>query len=461
MVQDREGNIVTEDEQIKTRWREYFEQLLNTENQRGILEQFDVVEGPEMALERVEVEKALKRMKLGKAGGPTELTSDMLLALGDEGVDWLTELLNKVWKEEEIPEDWKHSTLIRIFKGKGNILHCGDYRGIKLLEHMMEVYERIIDSRVREQVAVDEIQFGFMPGKGTTDATFILRQTQEKALEGNRELFIAFVDLEKAYDRVPREVIYWCLRKRGVSKKLGRVIKGLYQDSRTTVRCGAGFTESFPVNVCLHQGSVLSPFLFALVVDTVSESAKRPLPNDLLYADDLATVAESEEELQERLIQWQENLENKGLRVNSKKTEVMVSIKLGRKVKIMDRNDIELKQVDEFCYLGTVIEEKGGCSKSVRARIGKAWQKWREVTGIVCDKRMSLKTKAKIYRSVIRPVLLHGTESAALRREEERGLEVTEMRIYICRISLKEHRRNDDIRKLAGVVNIIEKAKED
>ena len=62
---------------------------------------------------------------------------------------------------------------------------------IKLLEHMMKVYERIIDSRIREQVAVDEIQFGFMPGKGTADATFILRQTQEKALEGNRELFIA------------------------------------------------------------------------------------------------------------------------------------------------------------------------------------------------------------------------------------------------------------------------------
>ena len=88
--------VPTEDEQIKKRWREYFDQLLNTENQRGILEQCDEVEGPEMTLERVEVEKALKRMKLGKAGGPTELTSDMLFALGDEGVDWLTELLNKV-----------------------------------------------------------------------------------------------------------------------------------------------------------------------------------------------------------------------------------------------------------------------------------------------------------------------------------------------------------------------------
>ena len=90
----------------------------------------------------------------------------------------------------------------------------------------------------------------------------------------------------------------------------------------------------------------------------------------------------------------------------------------------------------------------------MRARIGKAWQKWRVVTGIVCDKRMSLKMKANIYKSVIRPVLLYGTESAALRREEERRLEVTEMRMVrnICRISVQEHRRNYDIRKLAGVV---------
>ena len=105
-------------------------------------------------------------------------------------------------------------------------------------------------------------------------------------------------------------MIYWCLRKRSASERLVRVIKGLYQDSRTTVQCGAGATEPVPVKVGLHQGSVLSLFLFALVVDTISEGAKRSLPNDLLYADDLAIVVESEEELQERLVYWQENLEN-------------------------------------------------------------------------------------------------------------------------------------------------------
>ena len=228
-----------------------------------------------MVTERAELEKALKRIKAGKAGDQTELTNDMLPALGDAGTDWMTVLLNKVWKEKETPGDCKHSALIPIFKGKGSILNCGDYRRKKLLERGMKVYERTMDSRLRKQAAVDEIQFRFMPGKGTNDATFILRQAQEKSLKGNRELYIAYVDLEKADDKVPREVVYWCLRKRVVSEKLVRVIKALYHDSRTTVQCGAGATDPLSVKVGLHQGSVLSPFLFALVVDTISEGARR------------------------------------------------------------------------------------------------------------------------------------------------------------------------------------------
>ena len=141
------------------------------------------------------------------------------------------------------------------------------------------------------------------------------------------------------------------------------------------MQCGAGAKELFSVKVGLNQGSVMSPVLFTFIVDTISEGARRPLPKDLLFADDLAVLAASEEKLQERVVQWQENQENKGLRVNSKKTDVMVSRKLGKKVQIKDRNNVELKQVGEFCYLGTVIEKKGRYSKTVRARIGKAWQK--------------------------------------------------------------------------------------
>ena len=93
-----------------------------------------------------------------------------------------------------------------MYKGKGDALECSSYRGIKLLEHVMKIMERVIEGRVRKIVKINEMQFGFMPGKGTTDAISIVRQLQEKYLARRKDLWMAFIDLEKAFDRVPREV---------------------------------------------------------------------------------------------------------------------------------------------------------------------------------------------------------------------------------------------------------------
>ena len=89
-----------------------------------------------------------------------------------------------------IPKDWQLSTLIPLYKGKGDPLECGSYRGIKLLEHGMKVFERVLERRLRSKVNISETQFGFMPGKGTTDAIFIVHQLQEKYLE--KELFCIY-----------------------------------------------------------------------------------------------------------------------------------------------------------------------------------------------------------------------------------------------------------------------------
>jgi len=86
-------------------------------------------------------------------------------------------------------------------------MECGTYRGIKLLEHAMKVVERIFEHRIRQQIEIDDMQFGFMKGKGTTDAIFMARQMQENFRVKGRKLYFGFVDLEKAFDRVPREVI--------------------------------------------------------------------------------------------------------------------------------------------------------------------------------------------------------------------------------------------------------------
>ena len=174
------------------------------------------------------------------------------------------------------------------------------------------------------------MQFGFMPGKGTTDAIFIMRQVQEKKQAKKKKLYYAFVDLEKAFRSVPREVVRWALRKLGVDEWLIRTVMALYTEACTVVSTDAGLSESFEVKVGLHQGSVLSPLLFAAVMDFVSSEARRGLPSELLYADDLVSMAPTMEQLGRRVADWRASLLGKGLKVNAGKSKVMVGISGGK-----------------------------------------------------------------------------------------------------------------------------------
>ena len=127
-------------------------------------------------------------MKQGKAAGPSGEVVEMMAAGGDLAVEWMTDLCNSIIAEGRIPTDWTKSTLVPLYKGKGDPLECGSYRAIKLLEQGMKVLERVLEKRVRSQVKIDDMQFGFMPGKGTTDAIFIMRQMQEKHQAKKKEL---------------------------------------------------------------------------------------------------------------------------------------------------------------------------------------------------------------------------------------------------------------------------------
>src|SRR4029077_16318143 len=89
--------------------------------------------------------------------------------------------------------------------------------------------ERVIEARLRRQVNVDDMQFGFTGGRGTVDAIFVVRQVQEKFIEKKKGLWMAFVDLEKAFDRVPRAVLWWALQKLGVEEWLVNVIKAMFE----------------------------------------------------------------------------------------------------------------------------------------------------------------------------------------------------------------------------------------
>ena len=120
-----------------------------------------------------------------------------------------------VYSEGEIPSEWEESYIQNLYKGKGDALDRGNYRGLKLTDQVMKVLEHDLQSHIRKMVNIDGMQFGFVPGKGTTDAIFIARQMQEKYRSVKKPLYFAFVDLEKAFDRVPRDVLWWALRSVG------------------------------------------------------------------------------------------------------------------------------------------------------------------------------------------------------------------------------------------------------
>ena len=138
------------------------------------------------------------------------------------------------------------------------------------MEHGMKMFEKIVERRLRKLITVNNMQFGFSPGKATTDAVFNTQQLQEKHIEVHKDLFVTFIDFEKAYDRVPRDLMYWCLRRRGVPEKLMRLVEATYHGASTVVKTMHGRTDEFPIRVGLHQRSGRSPFPFTVLLDVIS-----------------------------------------------------------------------------------------------------------------------------------------------------------------------------------------------
>ena len=199
----------------------------------------------------------MKILKLGKPFGLSEVSMEIINASGKVKIDVMMKLCQRLIDEKEMAKDWKTSVMVPICKKK-DMMKCSAHRGMKLLEHGMKIVGIVLEKRIRALVDVDDMPFGLMPGRETTDALFIVRGMQEKYREKNKKLYMCFVDLEKAFDRVPRRVMQWALRKKGLSEILVKAVMSLYEDSKTKVKVGCEFSEKFYVAVGVHQRSVLS-----------------------------------------------------------------------------------------------------------------------------------------------------------------------------------------------------------
>jgi len=182
-----------------------------------------------------------------------------------------------------------------MYKQKGDPLDSGNYRGVKLLSHCLKLWERVVENRIRGLVKISDRQYGFQPGKSTVQPMFCLWMLQEKMREYQTDLHMVFVDLEKAYDTVPRYLIWYCLRKKSVPEYYVKIIWDMYKNCTTSVTTSEGATKEIDNKVELHQGSALSPFLFIVILDVISEKIDEKTPWAMLFADDLV-ICERERE---------------------------------------------------------------------------------------------------------------------------------------------------------------------
>ena len=190
-IKDSNGTILTDEDEIKARWKESFETLLNVENEREELEPTDPVQGPIPTVNDAEIKKQLSKMGRNKACGPDDLPIEAIMVVAELKPEMLTYIQRIM--ANGIPDSWKKSKLIPITKNKGDILECNNCRGIKFMSHFMKLWERIIEARLREIVKIRDNQFGFRPGMSTTETFFALRQLQEKCRENNKDSHMVFV----------------------------------------------------------------------------------------------------------------------------------------------------------------------------------------------------------------------------------------------------------------------------
>jgi len=295
----------------------------------------------------------------------------------------LTEVIQKVWNEVKIPEEWRTSIIVPLYKrGDPNVIP--NYRGISLLCTAYKIYTEIIRRRLVEEVeekkALPESQMGFRKGRSTLDNIYILNhivQREKMKMKEEKKVYALFIDLKAAFDNVDRGKLWRILEEKQISGYLIEKMKNIYARTEAAVRVKNGLTRSFKITKGVRQGCVLSPILFNLyIADLDKYLAKRNIGGirvgneriwSLAYADDIVLLAKNKTALQDMMDTLKKFLKDRKLELCIEKTKLIIFNSKGKNKweRVKWRNK-EIETVTKFKYLGFTFNRKCDYTDHIR-----------------------------------------------------------------------------------------------
>ena len=503
-LRDAQGELIFTLSGRVSRWREYFDELLNVPAVVSQAQMDKVSELPRaVSLDQVpsfsETVAALGRLKTGRASGPDGIEAEILMALDPVNMRALHEFFARVWMEyEPMPQIWKDAYLVPLPK-RGDLTFCKRWRGILLASIPGKVFARILNARlatyVEERKILPESLCGFRPGRGTMDMAFALKLAMEIADYKKHPFHVLFVDLVKAYDSVSRAGLWAVLRKKGVPPKMLRLIQMYYTGKSARVCVEGNLSDSFELSTGLGQGCYLALLLFNIFLSAVFEAWQEESGGgvewltridgallhrdphekyttwdelkleELGYADDAALVASTLAHLRDKATNFQTHLCTWGLNLSVEKTKAL-STEMGPHpaIEVTEFEGFsQIDFVDRFEYLGVIVQRTGSGDAAVRERLEKARKAfWSLNSSVWSLKQLSLSTKVRVYRACVLSVLLYGAEvwthTYPVRKALERFHFICLRRLsgYGIRYQREHSLSNDALRAWLGVPTIAE-----
>ena len=477
-VMDKRGNLINGKKAEQERWTEYFKEILNREEPINPITEEEEVELKDM-IEEIdtqeptpgEVREVIKGLQNGKAPGIDSITAELLKADIEFSTQKVHQLLQKIWQQEKIPMNWKKGLIIKLAK-KGNLKDCKNSRGITLLPVVGKILGRIIIDRIRRGIdsRLRKEQAGYRRGRGTTEQVFILRNIIEQVNEWQATLHLTFVDFEKAFDSVHRESLWLIMKKYGIPEKIVKIVKTFYEDFQCAVEHQGEICEWFQIKSGVKQGCNMSGFLFLIIMDWVMRRTVRHGENgirwrftskldDLDFADDIATLSATKQQMQDKTRRMEEEAKRVGLKINTAKTKNMrINARNQEKIKI---NGQDIEETEEFTYLGATVCKEGGGMKDLKNRLSKARGAFIKLKKIWSSKAISRRTKLRLYKTLVVPVLLYGCETWKMNKGDNKAVDVFLNKCLrrIFNIQWQDHISTEELLRRANMNPLSEEVK--